>query len=411
MIMTASAPISPTWLLLALLAASLPAPAQEHADHRHESSVERADNQGEREVAYWVAPMDSSYRRDEPGQSPMGMDLVPVYVDELAESGQVRIGPSVRQAMNLRTFSARRDRLWRRIDTVGRVQVDESAIHHVHPRVSGWIQAVDIASEGDTIRAGQRLFTLYAPDLVNAQEEFLQALRSGRAAQIESARERLLTLGVQSEFVDRLAETREVVSDIPWFARHDGVVTALGARHGMFVEPGETIIEMVDLSSVWVIADVFPRHANWLAQGQPVEIRTPFRPGRTFEARVDYVYPLLDTDTRTVRARIPVDNPDGLLKPGMWADARIFAGPVEDRLIIPREALIRTGQSERVVLRVEDDLFKIRNVVSGMESGDYVAIVEGLEAGEVVVTSGQFLIDSEASQNAGEQRLGGHHDH
>lgn len=411
MIMTATTRSNRTWLLLLVVMLALPATAQDHADHQPESEAGQSTEEGEREIAYWVAPMDPSYRRDEPGKSPMGMDLVPVYVDELAEPGQVRVGQAVRQDMNLRTFTARRDRLWRRIDTVGRVGSDESAIHHVHPRVAGWIHSVDIASEGESVRAGQRLFTLYAPDLVNAQEEFLQALRSGREMQRESARGRLLTLGVQPEFVDRLAEERQVVENIPWIARHDGVVTMLGARHGMFVEPGDLIIEMTDLSSVWIIADVFARHADWLAAGQPTEIRTPFLPGRTIEAKIDYIYPRLDPDTRTVRARIPVDNSDLALKPGMWADVRIFAGPVEDRLIIPREALIRTGQSERVVLRVEDDLFEIREVVSGMESGDFVAIVEGLEAGEVVVTSGQFLIDSEASQNAGEQRLGGHHDH
>ena len=298
--------------------------------------------------------------------------------------------------MNLRTFTARRDRLWRRIDTVGQVEPDESAIHHIHPRVAGWIQAVDVASDGETITAGQRLFTLYAPELVNAQEEFLQALRRGREMQIEAARGRLLTLGVQPEFIDRLAEKREVVENIPWHARHDGIVTMLGARHGMFVEPGDMLVEMVSLESVWVIAEVFDRHADWLAPGQPAEIRTTFRPGETFEARVDYVYPLLDADTRTLRVRLPVANADRLLKPGMWADVRIFAGPVENRLIVPREALIRTGQSERVVLRIEEELFELREVVSGMESGDYVAIAEGLEAGEEVVTSGQFLIDSEA---------------
>jgi Cu(I)/Ag(I) efflux system membrane fusion protein len=372
---------------------------------------EGAQSEGEREVAYWVAPMDPDYRRDEPGKSPMGMDLIPVYVDEITEAGQVRVSNPIQQQMNLRTATARRDRLWRRIDTVGRVQPDESAIHHLHPRVEGWIRHVDVTSVGERIEAGQRLFTLYSPRLVNAQDEFLQALRRGEDVLIESAAERLRTLGVQPEFIDALRSRRTAVENVPWFARHDGIVLELGARHGMYVEPGDMILETVSLDRVWVIADVFARHSDWLASGHPAEIRTAYRPGTTFESRIDYVYPLLDEATRTVRVRLPVDNDQGQLKPGMWADVRIFAGPVDDQLIVPREAVIRTGRSERVVLRIDDERFAVRDVVTGMESGDYVAIVEGLEAGDTVVTSGQFLLDSEASQNAGEQRLGGHHDH
>jgi len=392
-----------TVLIILVLTLSGPTPARQ-------DSSGQSDN-GEREVAYWVAPMDSSYRRDEPGKSPMGMDLIPVYVDELGEPGQVRVANPVQQQMNLRTGTARRDRLWRRIDTVGQVELDESAIHHLHTRVDGWIQHIDVTSVGERIKTGQRLFTLYSPRLISAQDEFLQALRRGEGMLIESAAQRLRTLGVQPEFIARLRESRETVENVPWFARHDGVVLQLGARHGMYVEPGDTVLETVSLERVWVIADVFARHSEWLATGHPAEIRTAYSPGKTFDSRIDYVYPLLDDPTHTVRVRLPVDNAQRQLKPGMWTDVRIFAGPVDDQLIVPREALIRTGQSERVVLRIEEELFEVREVVSGMASGDYVAIVDGIEAGDVVVTSGQFLIDSEASQNAGEQRLGGHHDH
>lgn len=391
--------------VLIILALALSGPTGAGQD-----SSGQSDN-GEREVAYWVAPMDSSYRRDEPGKSPMGMDLIPVYVDELGEPGRVRVANPVQQQMNLRTATARRDRLWRRIDTVGRVEPDESAIHHLHPRVEGWIQRLDVTSVGERIESGQRLFTLYSPRLVSAQDEFLQALRRGEDMLINSATQRLRTLGVQPEFIATLRETRETVENVPWFARHDGVVLQLSARHGMYVEPGDMILETVSLERVWVIAEVFARHSDWLATGHPAEIRTAYRPGKTFGSRIDYVYPLLDGPTRTVRVRLPVANAEKQLKPGMWTDVRIFAGPVDDQLIVPREALIRTGRSERLILQSEDELFEVREVVSGMESGDYVAIVEGIEAGDIVVTSGQFLIDSEASQKAGEQRLGGHHDH
>lgn len=398
------------WLLAALLAVSGQAGlTQDHSEHGGDRQEDRPTNEDsdEREIAYWVAPMDPNYRQDGPGKSPMGMDLIPVYVDQLEEAGQVRVNRSIQQNMNLRTTEARRDRLWRRVDTVGRVQLDESAIHHVHLRFEGWVQHIDIASEGEPVEAGQRLFTIYSSELVSAQDEYLQALRRGEPAFIESAASRLRAMGVQSGFIEQLREARETFQEVPWHAHRDGVVTRLGARHGMFVSPGDEILEITDLSSIWVIADVFARHAQWLEPGHRAEIRTAYRPGQTLTSRIDYVYPLLDPETRTVRVRLPLDNPSLQLKPGMWTDVRIFAGPVEDQLIIPREALIRTGKSERVVLRIDDDLFEVREVVSGMESGEYVAIVEGLEAGDTVVTSGQFLIDSEASRQAGHDRISG----
>ncbi len=402
-------------LVTLMIVTLAPTHARQDRDHNHEttSASDRSgqSDQSEREVAYWVAPMDSNYRRDEPGKSPMGMDLVPVYADELTDDGQARVSRAVQQTMNLRTDTARRDRLWRRIDTVGSIQYDESRLHHVHPRVEGWIQELDVAAVGDAVRAGQRLFTLYSPELVNAQEEFLQALRRGEVGLVESARRRLEALDVQPEFIERLERDRQAIMYVPWHARHDGVVTQLNARHGMFVARGTTVLEIADLSTVWLIAEVFDRHAQWLDTGQPARLEFSYRPGQPMDARIDYIYPELDPTTRAIRTRMVVENGDGLIQPGMWTGVRIFAGPVDDQLIIPREALIRTGQSTRVVVHTQDDLFEVREVVAGMESGNYVAIRDGLAAGEEVVTSGQFLIDSEASLRAGHERTGVGHDH
>ncbi len=383
----------------------------QHDDHGQAQQGSTSGNDGEREIAYWVAPMDPNYRRDEPGKSPMGMDLLPVYVDELTEDGQARVSQAVQQTMNLRTYTARRDRLWRRIDTLGSIHYDQSRLHHVHPRVEGWIQELDVAAVGDPVRTGQRLFTLYSPELVNAQEEFLQARRRGEATLIDSARRRLEALDVQPQIIERLERDRQAIMYVPWHASHDGVITQVNARHGMFVARGTTVLEIADLSTLWLIAEVFDRHAQWLETGQPARLEFSYRPGQPMDARIDYIYPELDPTTRAIRARIVVENIEGLIHPGMWADVRIFAGPMDDQLIIPREALIHTGQSTRVVVRIDNDHFEVREVVSGMESGNYVAIRDGLVAGEDVVTSGQFLIDSEASRRAGHQRIGGGHDH
>lgn len=383
-----------------LLAAALALGAcgrDEHAAHE----------ETEREVLYWYDPMHPEHRFDKPGPSPfMDMDLVPRYADE-AEADRVRVAAGIQQAMNVRTARVERGRLWRRIDTVGRVEYDESRLHHYHPRVQGWIEDVQVNAVGEPVAAGQVLFTLYSPELVNAQEEFLHALRRGDAGTIRAARDKLRALDVQPEVIAELERTRTVQRALPWRARQDGVVATLGIRHGMFVTPGTIMLELVDLSTVWINAEVFDRHADWLAVGQPAEVALSYAPGRTREATVGYIHPQLDEATRTVRVRLPLDNADAELKPGMWTSVRIFAGPVDGVVMIPREALIRTGQAARVVLREDATHFRVRSVVPGMESGDWVEIRDGVEPGEEVVVSGQFLLDSEASLRAGHGRLEG----
>lgn len=379
-----------------------------HDDHDSEATTKTDDG---REVLYWYDPMHPEERFDEPGPSPfMDMDLVPRYADEVTP-GQVWVASGIQQLMNIRTATVETGPLQRRIDTVGYVDYDEANLHHLHPRVEGWIEQLGIADEGDTVRKGQLLFTLYSPELVNAQEELLYALRRKDSSALRSARAKLRALGVQPEAVAEIEKSREVQRALPWRAQRDGVVTGLGVRHGMHVTPGTEILEIADLSSLWVIAEVFDRHADWLAVGQTAEIASSYNPGETRKAEISHVYPVLERDNRTVRARLPVDNSDGQLKPGMWTSVRIFVEPAEDRVYIPRQALIRTGHSARVVLREDEENFRVREVVPGMESGDYVAIREGLKGGEEIVLSGHFLLDSEASLTAGHDRLEGEHAH
>ncbi|OAB55203.1 hypothetical protein AY599_13585 [Leptolyngbya valderiana BDU 20041] len=375
------------------------------------SSPDPEQAAGEREIAYWVAPMDPNFRRDEPGLSPMGMALVPVYVDELSPAGTVRVALATQQQMNLRTATVREGRLWRRIDTVGEVVWDASQISHVHSRVAGWIGDIAIDTVGEEIEAGQLLYTLYSPELSNAQDELLRA-RSGGAGLLESARARLRTLGVQARVIQRIEDEGRALEYLPWYAERAGVVSALGARDGMRVTPDLELIEIASTAPVWVLAEVAGRQVDWLAEGQVAEITTDFRPGTPFRARIDYLYPALDPVTRTQRVRLPVAIDDPLLKPGMWVDVRIFAGPVDGRVFIPREALIRTGKNERVIVQTDDETFEVREVSSGMESGEFVAILAGLRPGETVVRSGQFLLDSEASLSSmGESDSGDPHAH
>jgi Cu(I)/Ag(I) efflux system membrane fusion protein len=382
----------------------------DHSGMDHSTS-QGGDTDSEREIAYWVAPMDPSYRRDRPGLSPMGMDLVPVYVDELSPAGTVRVGAAVQQQMNLRTATVREGRLWRRIDTVGEVVWDASAISHVHSRVSGWIGEIAIDTVGEAVEEGQLLYTLYSPDLSNAQDELLRA-RSGGAGLLASARARMRTLGVQEDVIERIEREGRSLEYLPWYAERSGVVSRLGARDGMRVTPDLELMEIASTAPVWVIAEVVGRQVDWLGLDQVAEITTDYRPGMSFRARVEYLYPALDPVTRTQRVRLPVQLDEPLLKPGMWVDVRIFAGPVDGNVFIPREALIRSGQSERVIVRTDEATFEVREVSAGMESGEFVAILAGLRPGETVVTSGQFLLDSEASIAADGARMeGGGHAH
>lgn len=370
---------------------------------------------GEREPLYWVAPMDPSYRRDGPGKSPMGMDLVPVYAesaDAPAEAaGTVRISSAVINNLGVRTAPVEQGQLPARIVTVGHVQYDQSELVHIHPRVEGWVETLHVTADGDPVTRGQPLYSLYSPTLVNAQEELLLALKRDNPQLIEAALARLRALQVPEAEVDRLRRERKVRQTVTIAAPLSGVVDNLAVREGMFVGPGMSLMTLGDLSRVWVVGEVFERQAALVQPGDPVRMTLDYLPGREWTAEVGYVYPSLNETTRTVRVRVPFDNPDGALKPGMYARLEIESGPSPERPLVPREALIRTGDGSRVVLALGEGRFRSVLVQAGRVGERQVEILEGLRPGQRVVTSAQFLIDSESSKRADLQRLeAGSHD-
>ena len=360
----------------------------------------------EDEILYWVAPMDPNYRRDKPGKSPMGMDLVPVYADaEGTPADIISINPAVVQNLGVRTAKAERGKLWRRIDTVGYVAFDERKLSHVHLRTDGWIEKLYVKSDGETVKKGDVLFELYSRELVNAQEEYVQALRGKNDYLKRASRERLESLGMSKDQIREVGKRRRAFQRVRVLASQDGIVDGLNVREGMYVKPSTEVMTLADLSSIWLLVDVFERQSEWVAAGQPADVRLAYIPGREWEGKVEFVYPTIDPKTRTLQVRLRFDNHDEALKPDMYTNVRIYAGPKDNVLSIPREALIKTGEEERVILALGEGQFKALKVVSGMESGDRVEILRGLNEDDTVVTSGQFLLDSEASLRASFSRM------
>jgi len=366
------------------------------------------DADSEREVLYWVAPMDPNYRRDEPGKSPMGMDLVPVYADEVdSQPGVVKIDPTLVNNLGVRTAVAQRGSLPRLIETVGYIGYDEDTLQHVHTRVDGWIEKLVTKASGDPVEKGQLLFELYSPTLVNAQQEYLAALRSGNATLLNASRERLAALGVSDDEVALLDERRKVSRLVHVHAEMDGVIAHLGVREGIYVTPATEVMSVARLDKVWVIAEVFERQAAWVEPGQRATVELDYLPGRVLEGVVDYVYPELDPKTRTLRVRIRFDNESETLRPNMFSRVVIEGTPVNNIVHVPREAVIRGGSVSRVVVDLGDGRFRAQPVTIGIESGDRVAIRRGLDAGARVVTSAQFLIDSESNIGSALERMEG----
>lgn len=408
---------APCARLLLLAALVLLLTACDPREQATESLAEAADDSPLEHAAKhvdpkYVCPMHPQIVRDQPGSCPLcGMDLVAKVIDpDQGKHPEVRVGSAIAQSMGIRSTTVERDTLWKYIRTVGRVSYDETRLAHVHPRAAGWMEKLALRAEGDPVKRGQLLGEIYSPDILAAQVDFLIALDQGserHATRVEKARNRLRLLGVPEGTISRIQQRGKTQNRIPMLAPSDGVVTQLGARDGMYVTPETEVFTLSDLSRIWVLVDVFEHQIDWLSVGRPAEISVPAYPGRTWEGTVEYIYPELDVAARTLRVRLAFDNPEGLLKHNMFADVVIYGGPKRGIPVIPREALIETGERTSVVKLTGEGRFQPVDVVVGMRAGDRVEILSGLEVGDRVVTSGQFLIDSESSLQASFSRLGG----
>jgi Cu(I)/Ag(I) efflux system membrane fusion protein len=363
-------------------------------------------------------PMHPEVVRDAPGQCPIcGMDLVAIETAApaapVAPAGEapralpeVRISPAVVNNLGVRTEPATRSAPERRAATVGYVAVDERRMQRVQPRAEGWIEGLAVRAMGETVQKGQLLFTLYSPMLASAQQEYLDAQRIGNQDLVDATRERLRALGLDAKSAARAASSGRASGRVPFYAPVGGVVTDLAVREGAMVTPEMMVMTITELGSLWVIAQVPESQAAWVRAGTSAEVRLPSLPGETLAGRVDYVYPELDMETRTLRARIVLDGAGAGLRPNMLANVTLVGEAGAPAVMIPRSALIRSGSEQRVVIALGEGRFAPRRVVAGAESGDRIVIREGIAEGEQVVVAGQFLLDSEANLRAGFDRLG-----
>jgi len=369
----------------------------------------------------YVCPMHPQIVRDEPGSCPIcGMDLVAKVLDKADNARPtVTLDAAVVQNLGVRTARVARGDLWKYIRTQGKVAYDDDRIVQVHPRTPGWIENLYVRTDGVRVQRKDDLADYVSPDVLLAQQDYIAALAEGELDSFgggsggnaasdfrqRSGVDLLRHLRVPGMDIMGLERSMEPRSIVPIRAPQGGVVTEHRVREGMFVTPADNMFTIVDLSEVWVMVDVFEHQLAWMRQGLSGEVTTPAYPGRVWEGRVDFIYPEVHPQARTLRARLEFTNPDELLKPNMFVEVIIYGGPKRDVLILPREALILSGERELAVKALGEGRFRPVEVKTGMWRGDQVEVLSGLAEGDEVVVSGQFLIDSESNLQASLRRL------
>lgn len=346
--------------------------------------------------------------RDKPGQCPIcGMDLMPVRVDG-TQAGTVKIDPVTLQNIGVRTAPVAVEPLRHTIRTTGHFMMDEEGEHTVSLKVGGWVETLYADFDGQIVRKGEPLLELYSPELVATQEEYLLALRNARRLEggpgaddaqrlLEAARRRLRYWDLTAAQVEELEETGTPRRTVTFYAPASGEVMHHKVTEGQRVESGQALLDIVDISKVWLIVDVYEQDLPWVSVGMPSRIELASEPGKTYAGRVGYIYHMLKKDTRSARARIEL--PGGhhtLLKPGAYATVYLQGEQTASTPVVPAEAVVRTGDRELVILALDDGRFRPQPVTAGLQANGKVQILDGLTGGERVVTSAQFLIDSEA---------------
>lgn len=364
---------------------------------------------GERKVLYWHDPMVPDQRFDQPGKSPfMDMQLEPVYADDAGEGSDVRVNANAAQNLGIRLGQVEKVTLSARLSAVGNVVFDERLLELVQARVEGYVTRLYVKAPLERVRKGQPLALILAPQWVEAEQEYL-ALLDARAASAQTirdaARQRLVVLGVPEATIKAVETDRKSRAETTVVAPIDGAVTELGAREGAAFMPGATLFRINGLATVWVNAQIPEAKVSVVPMGSTVEAHATAWPGVTFNGRVVALLPEMDRETRTLTARVAIDNRDDKLSPGMYMSLDI-AGPAgEPQLVVPSEAVITTGERNVVIVAGDGGAFSVVNVSVGAEQDGRTVILSGLDERQSIVVSGQFLIDSEASLKSTANRL------
>jgi Cu(I)/Ag(I) efflux system membrane fusion protein len=388
------------------------------AFHLRSSSVHdgarsaQGDIQQTSKPLYWVAPMDPNFKRDKPGKSPMGMDLIPVYETDKSEDspGMVEIDPVVENNIGVRTARVKRIPASLDLNMLGRVEYAQDLITHIHPRISGWVERLYVSAKGDFVTQSMPLYSLYSPELVNAQEEFVIALAQGNQNLIRAAESRLFSLNLPTTFIADLRKNKQVQRAVTFYAPRSGYVNELAIKQGFYVNPSDTMLSIAGLDEVWLIADVFAKDAWAITQGNTVNVYSEFTPQKSFKGKVDYIYPTLSDSARTLQIRTVLDNSSTNFRPGMFVELKMQTNTAleteaESVLAVPAQAVIRTGSQDRVVLALGEGKFKSVGVKLGRQINEYFEILDGLKENDVIVVSAQFLLDSESAINSDFMRM------
>ncbi len=378
-----------------------PVPAQDEMGMDYIPVYADEEKTKPREPLYYRNPMNPAITSPVPAQDEMGMDYIPVYADDEQDTevtGSVNIDPVTVQNIGVRTAAAKIEHISRRLNALGRVDFDEERLARLHPRTSGWIEKLRIDETGVQIEQDAILLDIYSPDLVAAQREYLVAMQNGAGGRgiLDSARQRLELFAVPEHQIRELEKSRQIRKSLHIHSPVNGRVMHIGVREGQYVTPKDELYLIADLSRIWVYVEVFEDQLPWIKVGDRAEMRVRAAPGRTFEGNVSFIYPTLDKKTRSVRVRLEFDNPDTLLKPGMFANVTLHVDQQKDSVVVPSEAIVRSGEREQVFIARGEGKFEPREVSIGLSAGGLTQVLSGLEGGEHVVTSAQFLIDSES---------------
>lgn len=377
----------------------------------------KKDNQkksGEKKILYWRAPMDPNEIYNEPGKSKMGMDLVPVYEDESGAQGIVTIDPQVQQYMNVKTEIVSKKRLSSKVTTNGVLLKDETKEYIVTTKVSGWIEKLYVNYTGQEVRKGQKLMDIYSPQLVAAQQELLTALsykntssqsslesikKSGNEL-VENAIRKLQLLDISETEINDLIETKKVRTNMTLYALNSGTVMHKNILEGEKIMAGAPLLRIANLTNLWLTADIYEYELSKVKLGSQASIKFNFLPEKTYTGKISFIYPTIDVASRTAKIRINVNNNNGELKPDMFANVVIEGIDLGEYPVVPENAVIRSGTKDIVILSIGDGKFKPTQIKLGSYADGLYQVLEGLTEGNKVVTSAQFLIDSESNLRA-----------